>query len=394
MVKKEGKKSKIEKRYPFDKALAGFLLVTVVPVLKAIHGVKIKEREKLPDGPCVVLFNHVTDLDILWVIDYFYEYMYVVASEHVLRFPVGGKLITLFFAPIYIKKGAGGAGAVMEMSRHLRCGHKVTMAPEGVRSGNGLTGPLIPSTAAVLRKLKCPVVTVRIHGGYFTTPRWGKGVRKGRITVEKVHEYSKEDIAAMTPEEFSGRITEDLSEDAYAYSAGQKEKIAYKGRRLAQGIETQLYLCPQCRNFFTIRSKGNEFFCNCGMHGTIDEYGILNGERVPYSTVTEWDLWQSEYMDKMPYDITLNSSNMTLYEITKEHKKIAVSSGEMVLDANELKLGEHAFPLLEIDEVTIVAYGILQLYTKEKRFFEIRGKKRYPGIAYLKYIQKLKELQK
>ena len=65
-----------------------------------------------------------------------------------------------------------------------------------------------------------------------------------------------------------------------------------------------------------------------------------------------------------------------------------------MLDANELKLGEHAFPLSEIDEVTIVAYGILQLYTKEKRFFEIRGKKRYPGIAYLKYIQKLKELQK
>ncbi|MBR4580800.1 MAG: 1-acyl-sn-glycerol-3-phosphate acyltransferase [Lachnospiraceae bacterium] len=405
----EKKKSKIEKRYGFDKAFIGLMRFTAVPFLKLRYGVKTGSHDTLPAGPCVVLYNHVTDLDVAWVIDKFREQMYCVASEHIVRFPVAGKLLSIFFAPILIKKGTSGAGAVMEMSRHLRAGHKVLMAPEGVRSGNGLTNPIVPTTAAVLKKLKCPVVTVRIHGGYFTTPRWGRGVRKGLITLEKVGEYSAEEIAGMPSAAFLERIAGDLSEDAYAYNERLGDaKIAYRGKNPAEGIETQLYLCPQCRRLLTIRSKGNEFFCDCGLHGTINEYGILNGNNLPYSTIRDWDAWESKYIADLPKEldlllrdkdsgmyseegILLQSPDITLSEISKEHKNAVLSEGKLVLTKDTLSVGDYVIPLSEIEEVSVIGYGILLLFSKDKHYFEFRGKERYPGIAYLNFIRKLKK---
>ena len=399
----------MEKRYGFDRRFISFLLHIVVPFLKSAFGVKNPERMKLPEGPCIVLFNHVTDLDVVWIMDFFWEQIYCVASEHVVRFPVAGKVLMVFFAPILIKKGTNGASAVLEMSRHLRLGHKVMMAPEGVRTGNGVTNPIIASTASVLKKLKCPVVTVRIHGGYFTTPRWGKGIRKGRITMEKIGEYSVNEIAAMSSEEFFECITKDLAEDAYAYNVNLR--TAFRGKNPAEGIETQLYLCPGCTRFFTIRSKGKEFFCDCGLHGTIDEYGKLSGKNVPYSAIRDWDAWESAYLESMSVKktddfgnsepvrdvslgcgdkILLQSPDMTLCEISQKHKNIPVDSGELKLTAGALSVGNTEILLSEITDVSIIAYGILLFFTKDKHYYEIRGKKPYPGEAYLKLIRKLK----
>ena len=392
----EKKKNKIEKRYGFDRGFIRLLRYTVVPVLKLRYGVKKSGNLTLPGEPCVVLYNHVTDLDIVWVMDAFREQMYCVASEHVVRLPVAGKLISLFFAPILIKKGTSGAGAVMEIFRHLKAGHHVLMAPEGVRSGNGLTAPLVHSTAAVLKRLHCSIVTVRIHGGYFTTPRWGKGIRRGEITVEKIAEYSKEQIASMHSRELRVRLAEDLYEDAYAYN--EVRKIAYKGHNLAEGIETAFYQCPSCKNYFTIRSWGNSFFCPCGLKGSMDEYGKIKGERIPFETVTEWDTWENDILEaefKRVVDgnregAIFTTPDLEIREIFRNHKKEVMGKGALTLFEDYLEIGPVKIPIPEIEDVSIIAYGILLVFTKDSHYYEIKGKHRYPGEVYMNCIRKIK----
>ena len=304
----------------------------------------------------------------------------------------------------------------MEMNRYLRSGRSILMSPEGVRSGNGRTCELVPSTAAVLKKLRCNVITVRIHGGYLTTPRWGKGIRKGEITVEKIAEYSKENIAAMDAAEFQKLIEADLYEDAYAYNAGKK--IRYRGKNKAEGIETQLYLCPSCNKLATIQSRGDEFFCDCGLKGSVDEYGLLSGEGFTFRTVAEWDDWQEEKLVGMIREIKkagiagtdngvsrdngigsdttdriiVSSPALSFKEISSKHKETVLANGDLSITNHSISVGEKTVEFTDLSGVSIISYGILLLSTKDKHYYEISRKNtRYPGILYLKLISGLKE---
>ena len=417
----KGKQNKKD-RSGFDRVFTGIMLHTVVPLLKAQYGVKRTEHVKTDGEPFIVLFNHTTDLDMAWIMDAFGRQIYCLGSEHIIRFPLAGVILNTLFAPILIKKGSNGMAAVMEMNRYLRSGRSILMSPEGVRSGNGRTCELVPSTAAVLKKLRCNIITVRIHGGYLTTPRWGKGVRKGEITVEKIAEYSKESIASMDAAEFHKRIEEDLYEDAYVYNDGKK--IRYRGKNKAEGIETQLYLCPSCRRLATMKSAGDTFFCDCGLKGSVDEYGLLSGEGFTFRTVAEWDDWQEETLAGMIREIKtagiagsgngvstdndistdngvgsdttdriiVSSPALSFKEISAKHKETVLAKGDLSITSHSISVGEKTVEFTDLSGVSIISYGILLLSTKDKHYYEISRKNtRYPGILYLKLISGLKE---
>ena len=390
-----GSKKQKRDRSKFDKNFVALMLHTVVPVLKHKYGVVRNEYLRADEESFLLLFNHVTDLDMVWIMDAFHRQIYCLGSEHIARFPLAGKLLNTFFAPILIKKGSSGMAAVMEMHRCLKAGNSILMSPEGILCAAGRTGELVPSTAAVIKKLHCNVITVRIHGGYLTKPRWAKTVRKGQITVEKIAEYSKDSIASMDPAEFQAIIEKDLYEDAYAYN--ETAKIAYKGKNLAEGIECQLYLCPSCKKLATLHSLKNDFFCDCGLKGTIDEYGMISGEGFDFKTVTEWDEWQESELKNMPLPkdtetVIVSNPNLSIKEIKEGHKESVIGTGTLQLTSREISVGEVRIPLSEISDVAMVSHGILLIYTKDKHYYEIRNKKnRYPGVLYKKLIARIKE---
>lgn len=390
----EARKKKTKDRHPFEERIIWLCIHTAVPFLKKAHGVVKTAKLTLPDGPCVVLYNHCTDLDVVWLQDAFERQMYCIASEHIVRTPLAGKLISFFFAPILLKKGTGGSSVVMEMHRHLKKGYHILMAPEGMRSGNGLTGEFVPATAAVLKKLKCNVVTVRFHGGYFTTPRWGKGIRKGRMTLEKVAEYTPSQIAELSVEAFHEKLTQDLYVDAY--EDNRENPVAFRGKKLAEGLELQTGICPVCQKFNTIRTKKDTFACSCGMRGTIDAYGILKGEGLPFTTVTEWDRWCDAFIEEeAPKWIgseapILSNHDQVLKEILAGHKDHIADKGDLVLTAKSVRVGGTEIRLSDLSECTIFGYGKLLLFTTDRHYYEIDGEK-YPGVIYHKIIQELKK---
>lgn len=388
----KSKKKKTKDRYAFDRGLIRFIYHAILPWLSKKWGVVKTKTLTLPEGPCVVLYNHTMDLDVVWAQYMFKTQMYCVASEHIVRKSLGGKLVKLLFAPILMKKGTNGSSVVMEMHRHLKKGHHILLSPEGVRSGNGLTAENVPSTAAVLRKLKCNVVVIRSHGGYFTSPRWADSRRKGLVTIEKVAEYTPAQIAAMSVEEFDAKIAKDIYEDAYAYN-GEK-KIVFRGKNLAQSLELQLGICPVCHQFGTIHSKKNDFACSCGMKGSIDEYGMLSGEKLPFKTVTEWDHWIDEYIrENLPKwkesgEVICKNSGQELIEILADHKDITKDTGDLSLTAKAIRVGETLIALDTVSELSFYSYGILLINTTDRHYYEINGAK-YPGIIYYKIIKQL-----
>ena len=91
------------------------------------------KRGKVHDikGPFIIVCNHVTNLDFLFLSCSFREYIYYVASEHTFRAGFSSWLLRAVFDPIGRTKASVAAATVMEMGRRLKGGHSIGIFAEG-----------------------------------------------------------------------------------------------------------------------------------------------------------------------------------------------------------------------------------------------------------------------
>ena len=259
------------------------------------------EPIKEVEGPMIVVANHNCDLDPVMV-GIACPHMYFVASEHIFRKPAIAWLLETFLSPIARRKGSVDASTVMEIRSRLKAGHSIAIFPEGNRSLDGCTGLIHPTTGKLIKAFGATLVTYHLEGGFFTTPRWGFGIRKGKMIGRPVGVYPKEELKKMKPEEVLELVRKDLYEDPYITQ--QKEKVRFRSKAPARGLETALYLCPHCKSIGTLHSTKKEIVCTCGYRAVFDEYGYFvkpdSAEKdIVFKTYTEWYRWQQEEIAKL-----------------------------------------------------------------------------------------------
>ena len=276
----------------FQRAVILFLRVTLGWILALAIGFKYKKR-KPKSKTYLVLANHNSDLDPIMVIIGTGRHARFVASANLLK-GFSGKILKLFFGPIPRNKGASADETVSLIEQNLRQGVSVAMFPEGNKSWSGETGYISPRTARLVKESGAGLVTYRLDGDYMRTPRWAKYPRKGPVFGTFVRELTAEELKDMTEEEVYRIICDDLKADAYAFQ--RERRIAYKGKDLAEGLELAGYLCPCCKKFDTVETKGDTVFCSCGMKATLDAEGFLHSDTLPFSDLLTWSRWQKSYL--------------------------------------------------------------------------------------------------
>ncbi len=341
--------------------------------LKLRFGYTWAKENALP-SPCIILSNHNTNYDPLMVGASYREHMYFVAGEHVLRAGFASKLLQAFFAPISRVKGTTDARTVMEVLKSIHAGRNVCIFAEGDRSFNGLTRDILPSTGKLVRASGAALVTYRIEGGYFASPRWSKTIRRGKMRGYEVARYSPEELKSMTNEEVSAIIARDLSEDAYARQ--NVEHVRFVGKRLAEGIEAGLYLCPSCERVGTITSKDDQFACDCGLHGRYTEYGILEGDSLPFSTITDWDLWQTEAFFARALaasndDLLFEDAGQKFFRLRPKEEPLA--QGTLRMYGDRFVIGEKSVDLKEIANLAIHGRMTIVFSTHDGQYFELKS---------------------
>ena len=115
------------------------------------------------DGPSIIVSNHVTDLDPLFLALTVRKFTYFVASEHVFR--RFGKLLTWAQGPISRMKGTTAGSTAMTILRRVRKGFNVALFPEANRTFNGVNLAIVESTAKLVRSSGASLVTHRFRGG-------------------------------------------------------------------------------------------------------------------------------------------------------------------------------------------------------------------------------------
>ena len=340
----------------------------VTGFLKCRFGYKYKKAENLPEN-YIVLSNHVTDYDPLFVAASFDRQMYFVASEHIFRWGWISGLIDFLVAPIKRKKGMLASAAVMDVMRKVHKGFNVCMFAEGVRSWDGRTCPIAPSTAKLIKRAGCGLVTYHISGGYFVSPMWGgASVRRGEISGAPVRVYTKEQLAEMTAEEVYAAINADLYEDAYERQLAEPKK--YRGKHLAERLENLMFICPECGKMDTFRSENDKVSCSaCGSSYTYDSYGMLNG--APYRTLREFSDWQKSKVREAAeqgMEYTAEKAVLTTVDGTEE---VLVASGKLSLNKEILRCADTEIAVSDMTDLAMHGQRTL-VFSAKKKYYELK----------------------
>ena len=325
------------------------------------------------EGPFLLVCNHVTDLDPVLVGCSFPDQLYYVASEHLLRSGWAGRFVNWAQAPIPRQKGGNAAGTVMAMLRTLKQGSSVGVFPEGNRCWDGVTGDFLPSIGKLARTSGAKLVTYRLEGGYFASPRWsGTSLRRGRMVGHVVNVYTPEELKAKKPEEINELIRADLHEDAYARQ--RKDPVLFRGRRLAEHMERLLFICPKCGMLHSLQSKGDTVRCwKCGFHFRYLPTGFLQGEDLPYDNLRDWNRWQDGEIGRLcsqaePDRPIFSDSDVRVDRVEFAKGLKTLERGEMKLYSDRLEIPGAVLPLAGLTGVSLMGGQDLYLGTDEENY--------------------------
>lgn len=344
-----------------------FLRPLVIVFLKIKFGYTYTcPKKELPEN-YIVLSNHVTDYDPVFVGAAFPNQMYFVASEHISRWKHWFGLLNFALAPILRHKGSLAASTVVDILRKTRSGCNVAIFAEGVRTWDGVTCPILPSTGKMVKKAGCGLVTFHLTGGYFVSPHWSTSLRKGPISGAVVNIYTKEQLAEMSIPEINAIINRDLYEDAYERQLKDPKK--YRSTKSAEGLENLLFICPECGNHDTFTTSGDTAVCgSCGHSFKLDEYGMLTGS--PFKTIRELALWQETRVSNAAINAEYTSENAILLTV-EGHQETVVSEGPVIMTASALRCGDTEIPVDSISEMDIHGNHAL-VFTSEKTYYELK----------------------
>ena len=351
----------------------------VYPYLKIKFGYTYEKAKNLPET-YIVLSNHTTDYDPIFVAMNFPKFMHFVASEHVARWKFLSTLINFAFAPIWRYKGSVAASTVIDVFKRVKAKKNVAIFAEGARTWDGITGPILPSTGKMVKKARCGLVTYKIVGGYFASPRWSQSnTRKGYVHGAPVNVYTQEQLEAMSVDEINEAINRDLYEDAYERQFQEPKK--YTGKDLAKYMENLLFICPKCGKIDTIQTNDNTVNCStCDFSFQYNEYGMLEGSS--FKTVKELADWQRTQMKELITTDTVFTTSGGRMITVKNHEETLISEGPITLSSQSLTCGDKSIPLEEISDMSIHGRRGL-VFTAQKQYYELVPSQEANALKFL-----------
>ncbi|MDO4540160.1 MAG: lysophospholipid acyltransferase family protein [Syntrophomonadaceae bacterium] len=359
--------------------------------------------------PYIVLSNHTTNWDPMLVGISFPQHMYFVATEHIFRQGVLSRLLTFFIAPILRLKTRTEMYTAMVMLRTLKAGENICMFPEGSNTWNGVSTPIVPSTAKLVKRSNATLITYRIEGGHLSLPRWGKTIRRGAMRGYMVNEYPPEQLAAMSSEEVQRAINEDLYFNAFAHNA--KAQISFKGKRMAEHLELALFYCSDCKAIGSLRSDDDTLTCDsCGLKLRYNPQGrfeSLTERPVTFDTPLDWYNWQIGYLDNKREDYlqlavdepVCSDEGQELYSYQVGGDSLLVATGTLRLYKDRLEFEDEerrqtvSFPLKEITDMGTFTQTTFNFTIHGKEHFEVRSAIPRSSIKYLMLCNALEDVK-
>lgn len=384
------------------KRITKLILSTVRAYLESKSHIIIERNDTVGlKPPYLILANHVNNWDPLFINCYVEEPICFVAGEPLFRNPFLKKLLN-WTGAIPKTKFKNDISTIKDMMRAKKHGRVIGIFPEGNRTWDGVTEPIIYSTAKLIKSLHIPVVIVNIRGGYLTMPRWAERPRKGLITISFTKQWDADELLDLSIDSIYEKLTKALEHNEIEWQ--QQVMQPYEGRALAQYLERLLFLCPHCEQPGELRSEGDRFGCqHCEYSVRYTPYGMFESQHGPlyYATVHEWNRWQLEQLEqslkepaqhKRRWSHVMND-HVRLYVAEDAGRFQLVAEGQLswATDRILFQSDEHAdlyeFPFADLEGLNIHFHHKLDFYYEKKLYRFIFYQPRTSAYKWLSSIQ-------
>ena len=264
---------------------ASWIVSTIIFRRKILRNA-IKDKK----GPFAVIANHEAALDFVNLIGASRRPMsFVISNSFYNTLPIKGFLNKMGVIPK--QQFQSSVTDLKRIKAVIDRGEPVVIYPAGLMCEDGLSTPIPGATYKFLKWLNVDVYVARTAGSYFVMPKWGKGFRPGKTTLDIYRLFTKEELAEMPLDKVKQLTDEALCFDAYRDQ--EENLVKYVGNRNIKGLENVLYMCPHCLSEFTMEVRGKRICCTCcGYEQTVDKYGFFHnrgmGDEIRYASDWSW----------------------------------------------------------------------------------------------------------
>lgn len=351
-------------------------------VLAYCHA-KIK-RYRPKHDTFILIANHSDALDPVYMLYAVKKYVRFVISDHLVNKPILNLILRKISGFIVREREKPSSEMVNNILKSIKEGVSVAICVEGTITPNGETGFFSPRTGQLIKDSGVALITFRLNGGYFHTPKWGTGLRKGPVRGSVVREYSPEELKEMTVEE----INEVIKNDIYVnvFDDLKKNKNEYKGKNLAEHVERVLFMCPHCFEVGKLHSKGDYLTCDCGYKVELRADGFFYPlrKKLVFDNILDWDKWQKEQWKERVLsagtgELIFEESGQRISTIV-DRKRKSISENAILRicqDRFEIVLNENETITIPIDTVKLVMSISIEalLIIDQERYFYIKTHK-------------------
>lgn len=328
--------------------------------------------------PRVVIANHVNFWDPFLVAFALRQPLSFVAADGNFRSRKMRFLMNLA-GQVPKAKGRTDMQSIRQLRGLVQQGQGVAIFPEGQRTWDGDSRPLLPGIEKLIRLLGAPVVAVQIRGAYRSLPRWSPRGRRGRIEI-RITTLSATESRTLTA--IAQRIH--VSEDEWQ----EERQVRFVGPRRAEGLEALLFLCPQCHGWGTLYTRGTEIICQaCGTHRMLTGQGSFHSG--PFSTVAPWHRYQMAHLrgdlaQPRPLSLPLQSFGVHMFQgyRMRPPSPLGIGTIEVPGSAHLILSGRsstgrdfsRSLPVQELTGITVQYTRQLELYHEGKLYvLSLRG---------------------
>ena len=373
----------------FIKGLVRFVfLILVKPFLAIKYGYKVKNKYKIKKGePVLVLSNHQTDLDPIFVHWSFNQVLNTVATDTIFKKGfVGWNLKKLGAIPK--RKGLVDLSTNLEIVHSIKRGSSVLLFLEGNRTYADFQFYISDKIAKLLKSVKCPIILYNIHGGTGVLPRFAHKTRKGKIYGEIKKILKPEEYMNMDDKVLADTIISNLR----VIDAESGE--LYKSSLKAEYLERMFFICPHCGAVSSMVSEGNFVKCKkCNFEMEFGEDLKLHkvSKQGPDISLLDWYNLQKKWtLDYVPPkgQIIFEDDDIELVSADVYETRERLYVGKITLTDMDLFFGELKFPLGIINIASPIS-GTRFAFSDGEHNYLVRGHDRFNPLKYVLMFNRL-----
>ena len=344
-------------------------------------GFNLKRKE-----PFLLLGNHTYIWDVIQIQLRLWRTPCSIASQTLFAKQPTKFLFDYIGHGIPKSKGASDLRTAKRIFQAIKNGRSILIFPEGDITFTGETNYIEESTYKLIKKLNVDLVTCTFRGGYLSNPRWATGKRrKKRIHLDYHIAIRKDELPNMTVEDIEKRVKSFLYNNDYEYQRSHMYKRP--GRKLAEGFENAVYICPECEALNSFETNKNEIKCtSCNTVGKMNEYGFIEGFK--FDNLVDWDHYQKPLSKRLIKTEFESPARLYHADYIDESKK-RVEVGKIVIKYKDKHFeisgaSNEKIPFSEINNPIITLRRMLN-FTYNKKNYIVKLEKHVS--AFLRVIQ-------